>query len=67
MGFGKQVAAAAREPWLLLTSGIGGGLGAAARGGEQGQDEQGAVHVTSWGVSTVADPSRLLARGTTGP
>jgi hypothetical protein len=27
MGFGKQVARAGRDPWLLVTSGVGGGLG----------------------------------------
>ena len=33
MGFGKQIARAARDPWLLVTSGIGGGLTWAVLGG----------------------------------
>ena len=36
MGFGKRVAAAARDPWLLLSSGLGAGLGWAVLGGATG-------------------------------
>ena len=33
MGFGKQLLRAAQDPWLLVSSGIGGGLGWAVLGG----------------------------------
>jgi hypothetical protein len=33
VGFGKQVVRAARDPWLLVTSGVGGGLAWAVLGG----------------------------------
>ena len=58
-GFGRLVADAAREPWLLLTSGIGGGLGWAVLGGSAAAGGAGvAIGAAMLGVGAVVGALR---------